>query len=84
MPTGKLREERKLIYREENAKLLEDFLKSLKVANGSPRTIVAYRHNIEDFLDFPLGLNVTDWTPIFDLRNADWMRNGFRFPGVRP
>ena len=62
MPTGKLREERTLNHREENAELLDDFLKSLEVANRSRHTIIAYRHSVEDFLDFTLGLSVAETT----------------------
>lgn len=62
IPTGKLREERTLNHREENAELLNDFIKSLEVANRSRHTIIAYRHGIEDFLDFTLGLSVAETT----------------------
>ncbi len=60
MPTGKLREERTLNHRDENAELLDDFLKSLEAANRSRHTIIAYRHSVEDFLDFTLGLSVAE------------------------
>jgi site-specific recombinase XerD len=62
MPTGKLREERSLNHREENAKLIEDFLKNLEAANRSPHTIQAYRISLTDFFDFTLGLSVADIT----------------------
>ncbi len=62
MPAGKLREERTLNHREENKRLLEDFLLSLEAGNRSPHTILAYRLGIEDFLDFTLGLSVAEIT----------------------
>jgi site-specific recombinase XerD len=62
MPTGKLREERTLNHREENAELLEDFLKNLEAVARSSHTITAYRHSVEDFLDFTLGLSVAETT----------------------
>src|SRR5579863_9548575 len=62
MASGKLREERTLNHREENAGLLADFLKNLEAANRSPHTIIAYRHSVEDFLDFTLGLSVAEIT----------------------
>jgi site-specific recombinase XerD len=62
MPTGKLREERRLNHREENAALLRDFLKSLEAANRSPHTMQAYRYSLEDFFDFTLGLGVAQIT----------------------
>jgi integrase/recombinase XerD len=62
MPTGKLREERTLNHREENAALLGDFAKNLEAAGRSRHTIIAYRHSLEDFLDFTLGLSVAEIT----------------------
>jgi site-specific recombinase XerD len=62
MPTGKLREERSLNHKEENAKLLEDFLKNLEAGARSPHTIEAYRFAVADFLDFTLGLSVAEIT----------------------
>jgi site-specific recombinase XerD len=59
---GKLREERTLNHREENAELLEDFLKNLEAVARSSHTIIAYRHSVEDFLDFTLGLSVAETT----------------------
>lgn len=60
MPTGKLREERSLNHQEENARLLDDFLLHLEAANCSPLTIPLYRFVISDFLDFTLGLSVSE------------------------
>jgi len=80
MPIGKLREERTLNHREENAALLEDFLKSLAVGNRSPHTIVAYRIGIEDFLDFTLGLSVAD---IAQREISEWL-HFLKVRGVRP
>jgi site-specific recombinase XerD len=62
MPTGKLRQERTLNHREENAALLDDFAKNLEVSGRSPHTIIAYRHSLDDFLDFTLGLSVAEIT----------------------
>jgi integrase/recombinase XerC len=62
MPTGKLREERSLNHKEENAKLLEDFLKNLEAAACSSHTIHSYRQGVGDFFDFTLGLSVADIT----------------------
>ncbi len=62
MPTGKLRQERTMNHREENAKLLDDFLKNLEAAARSSHTIVAYRQGIQDFLDFTLGLSLAETT----------------------
>jgi len=80
MPIGKLREERTLNHREENAALLEDFLKSLAVGNRSPHTIVAYRIGIEDFLDFTLGLSVAD---IAQREISEWL-HFLKVRGVKP
>ncbi len=62
MPIGKLREERTLNHREENTKLIDDFLKNLEASNRSPHTIHAYRISLTDFFDFTLGLSVADIT----------------------
>jgi site-specific recombinase XerD len=62
MPTGKLREERTLNHREENAKLLDDFLRNLEAGARSRHTIIAYRHGIEDFIDFTIGLSLAETT----------------------
>lgn len=62
MPTGRLREGRALNHHEENAQLLEDYLKNLEAGNRSPNTITAYRYGIGDFLDFTLGLSVAEIT----------------------
>jgi site-specific recombinase XerD len=62
MPTGALREERSLNHREENATLIDDFLKNLEASNRSPHTILAYRVSLNDFFDFTLGLSVADIT----------------------
>lgn len=60
MPTGKLREERSLNHREENARLLDDYLLNLEAGDRSPNTIYLYRSAIADFLDFTLGLSVSE------------------------
>jgi site-specific recombinase XerD len=62
MPTGKLREERSLNHKEENARLLDDFLKNLEAGARSPHTIWSYRHSLTDFFDFTLGLSIADIT----------------------
>jgi site-specific recombinase XerD len=62
MPTGNLREERSLNHREENGKLLEDFLKNLEASDRSPHTIQSYRTSLTDFFDFTLGLSVAGIT----------------------
>jgi integrase/recombinase XerC len=62
MPTGKLREERSLNHKEENAKLLEDYLKNLEAGSRSAHTIRAYRLAITDFFDFTLGLSMAEVT----------------------
>jgi site-specific recombinase XerD len=62
MPTGKLREERSLNHKEENATLLDDFLKNLEAGGRSRHTIWSYRHSLADFFDFTLGLSVADIT----------------------
>jgi site-specific recombinase XerD len=80
MPTGKLREERSLNHREENAKLLEDFLKNLEASNRSPHTILAYRISLTDFFDFTLGLSVADIT---HREISEWL-HFLRARGVSP
>jgi site-specific recombinase XerD len=60
MPTGKLREGRALNHHEENAQLLDDFLRNLEVGGRSPNTITGYRHDVADFLDFMLGLSMAE------------------------
>jgi site-specific recombinase XerD len=62
MTTGKLSRERTLNHREENAEILNDFVRSLNAGGRSPHTIVAYRHNVGDFLEFTLGVSVTEIT----------------------
>jgi site-specific recombinase XerD len=62
MITGKLSRERILNHQEENAGLLDNFLTNLEVSGRSQHTIVAYRHNVRDFLDFTLGVSVTEIT----------------------
>jgi site-specific recombinase XerD len=62
MPTGKLREERSLNHKEENAKLLDDFLKNLEAGCRSEHTLRAYRLAITDFFDFTLGLSMAEVT----------------------
>jgi site-specific recombinase XerD len=62
MATGKLSREHTLNHREENAELLNDFVRSLDAGGRSPHTIVAYRHNVGDFLDFTLGVSVSEIT----------------------
>ena len=62
MPTGKLREERSLNHQEENASLLDDFIKHLEAANRSPHSISAYRFIVSDFLKFTLGLAIPEVT----------------------
>jgi site-specific recombinase XerD len=70
MPTGKLREERSLNHKEENARLLEDFLLSREAANCSVHTIRLYRLVVADFLDFTLGLSMSEVT---HHEIAEWM-----------
>jgi site-specific recombinase XerD len=70
MTTGKLREERSLNHREENAKLIEDFLKTLEASNRSPHTIQSYRISLTDFFDFTLGLSVAD---IMHREISEWL-----------
>jgi site-specific recombinase XerD len=62
MPTGKLREERSLNHQEENASLLDDFIKHLEAAGRSPHSISAYRFIVSDFLKFTLGLGIPEVT----------------------
>jgi site-specific recombinase XerD len=62
MITGKLSQERILNHQEENAELLDNFLTNLEVSGRSQHTIVAYRHNVRDFLDFTVGVSVTEIT----------------------
>jgi site-specific recombinase XerD len=62
MPTGKLREERSLNHQEENAKLLEDFLKNLEAGGRAAHTIESYRYSVADFFDFALGLSIAEVT----------------------
>jgi site-specific recombinase XerD len=62
MPTGKLREERSLNHHEENARLLGDYLLNMEAGDRSPHSIYLYRSAIEDFLDFTLGLSVSEIT----------------------
>ncbi|HEY4816732.1 MAG TPA: tyrosine-type recombinase/integrase [Candidatus Acidoferrum sp.] len=62
MPTGKLREGRKMQCEEENAAHLTEFVKDLRVAGRSEHTILAYQIAIQDFLKFTLGLDVRQVT----------------------
>jgi site-specific recombinase XerD len=62
MPTGKLREERSLNHKEENAKLLDGFLKNLEAGARSAHTVQSYRYSLADFFDFTLGLSVAEIT----------------------
>jgi integrase/recombinase XerC len=62
MPTGRLREERSLNHKEENDKLLDDYLKNLEAGSRSAHTIRAYRLAITDFFDFTLGLSMAEVT----------------------
>jgi site-specific recombinase XerD len=62
MPIGKLRTERSLNHHEQNARLLDDFVLSLEAHNRSSHTITAYRFGIANFLDFTLGLSVSEIT----------------------
>jgi site-specific recombinase XerD len=60
MPIGKLREGRTLNHHAENEQLLDDFLRNLEVGGRSPHTILNYRRDVADFLDFTLGLSMAE------------------------
>jgi len=62
MPTGKLREARSLNHREENVRLLDEYLLNMEAKNCSPHSITLYRSTIADFLDFMLGVSVAEVT----------------------
>jgi site-specific recombinase XerD len=62
MPTGKLHEGRSLNAHEANEKLKRDYLLNLEAGGRSPHTISAYGYVITDFLDFTLGLSMTEVT----------------------
>jgi integrase/recombinase XerD len=62
MPTGHLREGRSLNHHEENTRLLDDFILNMEAADRSPHSIYLYRAAIADFLDFTLGVSVSEIT----------------------
>lgn len=79
MPFSRLRNSRSLNHQEDNATLLENFLENLEIANRS-HTISAYRYGINDFLNFTLGLNVTNVT---HREVSEWL-HFLSFQGVSP
>jgi site-specific recombinase XerD len=91
MPTGRLREGRALNHHEENAKLLDDYLKNLEAGNRSGNTIIAYRYSIGDFLDFTLGLameqvthhEITEWMHFLRVKGAKPRTISSRLGGLR-
>ncbi len=78
MPTGRLHEGRALNYDAENAELLDDFLLNLEAGGRSLHTILSYRHDVTDFLDFTLGLNmaevshheISEWLHFLNVKKA--------------
>lgn len=62
MPIGKLREGRSLNHQEENAEILGEFVKQLRVDVRSESTVALYRFAVKDFLNFTLGLAVAEVT----------------------
>ncbi len=62
MPTGKLRESRRMNCEEENTVMLEDYIKDLRAACRPENTIQSYRFAVNDFLEFMLGLDLRQVT----------------------
>src|SRR5258708_4235932 len=58
----KPRESRPMGCEAENAKLLDEYLKDLRVGERSEHTIVSFAFSIRDFLKFTLGLDVLQVT----------------------
>ncbi len=62
MPTGRLRPGRRMNCEEENAAVLEDYIKDLRAACRPENTIQSYRFAVNDFLEFMLGLDLRQVT----------------------
>jgi site-specific recombinase XerD len=62
MPTGKLKEGRRMNCEEQNLGHLEEFCKDLRVGGRSEHTIISYKASVLDFLDFTLGLDMAQVT----------------------
>jgi site-specific recombinase XerD len=62
MDSTKPRESRRMGCEAENAQLLEEYLRDLRVGDRSENTVVSYRFAIRDFLQFTLGLDVLQVT----------------------
>jgi integrase/recombinase XerC len=58
----KPRESRRMNCEAENSKLLDEYLKDLRVGERSPNTIASFGFAIRDFLQFTLGLDVLQVT----------------------